>query len=263
MTYETYQQMDKNSREREDQLYALFENKKTSEIDAFLKEGEYLRLLQQQVRTIISNFNSNNRNDKQNLNDLRRLRKFGLKKAKIKKDILRLNLLGVKSSVYPINKLFENKDQFLDFDSRQGKCHILCYHIARGLQDDECSVLTGFMQGLTNQTKYLHSVIRIKVGKYMRIIDTTMNAMVVEDFYKKLNDFEVLTEVSSSQIKQDAKILSRQDSIDLKKYFLYRDSYMKEISLNKRNCTEALSQGLDELVESNKNPQQTKTERTK
>ena len=38
---------------------------------------------------------------------------------------------------------------------------------------------------------------------------------------------------------------------------------MKEISLNKRNCTEALSQGLDELVESNKNPQQTKTERTK
>ena len=85
MTYETYQQMDKNSREREDQLYSLFENKKTSEIDAFLKEGEYLRLLQQQVRTIISNFNSNNRNDKQNLNDLRRLRKFGLKKAKIKK----------------------------------------------------------------------------------------------------------------------------------------------------------------------------------
>ena len=46
MTYETYQQMDKNSREREDQLYSLFENKKTSEIDAFLKEGEYLRLLQ-------------------------------------------------------------------------------------------------------------------------------------------------------------------------------------------------------------------------
>ena len=90
-----------------------------------------------------------------------------------------------------------------------------------------------------------------------------MNAMVVEDFYKKLNDFEVLTEVSSSQIKQDAKILSRQDSIDLKKYFLYRDSYMKEISINKRNCTEALSQGFDELVESNKNPQQTKTERTK
>ena len=30
MTYETYQQMDKNSREREDQLYSLFENKNSA-----------------------------------------------------------------------------------------------------------------------------------------------------------------------------------------------------------------------------------------
>lgn len=255
--------MDKNSREREDQLYSLFENKKTSEIVAFLKEGEYLRLLQKQVRTIISNFNSNYRNDKQNLNDLRRLRKFGLKKAKIKEDILRLNLLGVKSSVYPINKLFENKDEFLDFDRRQGKCHTLCYHIARGLQDDECSVLTGFIQGLTNQTKFLHSVIKIQIGKYTRIIDTTMNAMVVEDFYIKLNDFEVLTEVSSSQVKQDSKILSRQDSVDLKKYFLYRDRYMKEICSNERNCNEVLNQDFEEIVENHRNTQSRSSERTK
>lgn len=220
---------DNFAKQRDSQLLRLIEENKAKQIEEILTEGEIFRIINWELQNIIGTFNSKYRDTNKQIKCLKSMRKFGLTKAKVKKDILRLKFLGTKSSAYPINKaLMGCKYDFMDFDKRQGECHSLCIKLAQGMKDD-CTVLTGFTHGLSNKAKYLHSVIRVVINKVPRIIDTTMNAMVTEEFYKKLTNFEILTEIPSSQIKEDYEILTQRKSIQLKMYFLYRDEYIEGI----------------------------------
>ena len=220
---------DKKSSELDKKVLSMIENGQKSELTAFLKENNLiLRFPEWEIMNVIGTFNSDLRNKKGNLRVLKSLKKYGLSKAKIENDVLRLELRGKKSSAYPINEVFLNTDFLVDFYRRQGKCHDICLTFAEKVNVD-CSVLTGFSYGLTNQSKYLHSVVKMQVGEFPRIIDTTMNAVLVEGFYKELLGFETLTEVPQSKIKEDWALLKANGDTNLKEYFLYRDECVKRL----------------------------------
>ncbi|MDE6583652.1 MAG: hypothetical protein K2K31_03295, partial [Clostridia bacterium] len=188
-----------------------------------------------QLFKVINAFNSCYRQPKKQLEELESLKGSALTEVELLGESLELEFLGSKSKVHPVKVLFDAEDSDLikgleNYDKRKDKCHLHCLQIAN-YYPGECSVLTGFMYGYTNKTKYLHSVLRLNVGGKPGIIDTSMNSLMTQEFYNKLTDFEVLTEISSSTIKQDFDLIAKTEKPCLREYFLHRDEYVKELEL--------------------------------
>lgn len=217
---------DEKSSEIDREVLSLMTSASKTKFNAFLKEQNItLRLTEWTIMNIIGAYNSNLRNTTSTMSRLKSLKKYGLRIAKIEDDILKLEFRGIRSSAYPIYKILSNTDFLMDFYVRQGQCHNICLNLVKGM-DLDCSVLTGFNYGLTSGSKYLHSVIKLESEGFPRIIDTTINSMLDEGFYKELLGFETLTEIPSSQIRNDFDLMVDNGKIDLKEYFLYRDEYV-------------------------------------
>ena len=224
---------DNRSSKLDKKVLSMMKDGRKSELISFLKEKDLtLRLMEWEVMNIIGNFNSNNRNKRSSLKHLKFWKPYGLSKVGLENNVLKLELRGNESSAYPINEVFTNADFLENFDERQGMCHNICLINEKNVNVD-CSVLTGFSYGLTDQSKYLHSVIKMQIGDFTRIIDTTMNTVMTEGFYKELIGFEVLTEVPKSQIEKDVEVLKGESGVELKEYFLYRDEYIEKLKARK------------------------------
>lgn len=235
MNYKLYDESNKSddiSTERDAEIARLLRIGEYEELQAFLKEGEVLRLAKVELFKIINVFNSSYRQPNIQMLNLKALENDGLTKHEIYGESLKLNFLGAESFVHPIKLFFQPlDDQFInslnDYDSRNNKCRVNSFKIANNFAD-ESSVLTGFMYGYSNKNKYLHSVVKVNVDGKQGIIDSTINSLMSKELYDKITDFEVVTEIPSSTIKKDFDLVKGKE-IDYKNYFLNRDEYIEEL----------------------------------
>lgn len=155
----------------------------------------------------------------------------------------RVNCLEIQHryTIYRVEKLTDIYPAFrfifkdLETKERMGKCHQGAIDIARVLNraNVKCDVVTGFIYGLTDQSRFLHSWVETD-GEM--VYDFTLNACLNKNLYKKLQHYEELNRISGKDIEEDIQKLSSYkctfSHIKIKEYLVYRDEFMSDMKKN-------------------------------
>lgn len=103
-----------------------------------------------------------------------------------------------------INKIGEN----LESEKREGSCHSSIIPISIFLDIHfSNSVVTGYIKGLSESIKYIHSWLEFTYEGKEYVIDSTLNILMLKDEYYWLNNIQekvdILSRVSGENIRQD------------------------------------------------------------
>ena len=140
-------------------------------------------------------------------------------------------------NVIKMNNVFKllKTDSIIGTKYRSGLCHEKSIFLSLCLDIDN-DLLTGYVYGLSDKDKYLHSVVEFTSKNKKYILDYTMNAIINKDGYDYLMDFEELSRITKSSLQNDFKIFkgfSKLYPIGTKEYLVYRDEIMRDINKNK------------------------------
>lgn len=113
----------------------------------------------------------------------------------------------------------------LESDNRKGRCHERSMDLSLNFENSK--ILTGIIH--FGKRKSLHSVLLTNDGN---IIDWTRNMITDKDTFYKIYNFILISEVDTSHLEDDMKILGQLD-IDSKVFLTFRDELMKDVELNK------------------------------
>lgn len=122
---------------------------------------------------------------------------------------------------------------------RNGKCFDLTYQINRRLGLPHVLV-TGFIYGYTDVSRYLHSWIELTYKGEEYVIDGTLNAMINKEGYYLMKHAQAITKVSSETFQQDLEQhLEKLQGLPLEIYLVYRNEIINglDISKDKLNIT--------------------------
>lgn len=129
---------------------------------------------------------------------------------------------------------YENDLRLLT-SGRKGFCHTDSIKMCRQYEQDS-NVVTGYIYGLSDKAKYLHSWVEFDIEGKLFVADYTMNALINKNAYYMLKHAEELSRVSNKQIKEDWKILGKlaEKGITYKEneYLVFRDEIMKDLEKN-------------------------------
>ena len=129
---------------------------------------------------------------------------------------------------------YENDLRLLT-NGRKGFCHTDAIKMCR-MYEKECFVVTGYIYGIADRAKYLHSWVEMNIGGIDFVADYTMNAYMNKDAYYFIKNAKELSRVSNKQIKEDWKILGQLSRSGItfmeNEYLVFRDEYMKDLKKN-------------------------------
>lgn len=121
----------------------------------------------------------------------------------------------------------------IDTDNRAGKCFDWAYYITLGLGIPN-DIVTGYIYGYTNISKFLHSWIEVDYKEEEWVIDGTLNAMINKDGYYLLQKAEVISRISRDTFIEDIEnYLTHIDGIQLDVYYVFRDEMINDLDRNK------------------------------
>ncbi len=121
---------------------------------------------------------------------------------------------------------------FIVTGERNGKCFELAYEINRRLGISH-KVVTGYIYGYTDKSRYLHSWIELSYKAEEYVIDGTLNAMINKSGYYLLKHAQPITILPDNIIQEDLdNNLDKLKGIPLEIYFLYRDEIINGIEFN-------------------------------
>lgn len=116
----------------------------------------------------------------------------------------------------------------IDTDDRIKKCFNYAYEISRhiGIKNE---IVTGYIYGYTDISKFLHSWIEINYKGQDYVIDGTLNAIINKEGYYALRHAEPLTKISNETLENDIKnYLSKIGTFGLPTYWVFRDEIIKD-----------------------------------
>lgn len=120
----------------------------------------------------------------------------------------------------------------IDTDDRIKRCFSYAFEISKHLGKQN-NVVTGYIYGYTDLSKYLHSWIELNYKGQDYVIDGTLNVMMNKDGYYALRHAKPLTKISNENILEDInKYSSIVDKINLPEYYLFRDKYLENLEKN-------------------------------
>lgn len=155
--------------------------------------------------------------------------KWNLPRLIIKKEHLSIEVL-------PFSKLDTNiKKNFPDIETnkRDGTCFSKAYNISQVL-DIPSQIVTGFVYGYTDKSKFLHSWIETKMSDEEVVIDGTLNAIFNKEGYYDIRHTEVLNRISNEAVYNDVKnYLEQIQNIPQEFYFVFKDAIIKDLERNK------------------------------
>ncbi|MCI8460314.1 MAG: hypothetical protein HFE81_02850 [Bacilli bacterium] len=155
-------------------------------------------------------------------------KKWNLPRLIIKKEQLSIEVL-------PFSKLNANiKKNFPDIETnkREGTCFDKAYNISQDL-DVTNQIVTGFVYGYTDKSKFLHSWIETKIKKEEVVIDGTLTAIFNKQGYYNIRHAEVLNRISNETVRNDVKnYLEQIQNIPQEFYFVFRDAIIKDLERN-------------------------------
>ncbi len=123
----------------------------------------------------------------------------------------------------------------LETDGRIGECFRLAYEIMRNL-NNSCQIVTGYIFGYTELSKFLHSWVEVKFQGKTYVIDGTTNLLINKEAYYTLKHAIPITKISQKTFKSDIKKhLDTLEGIELPMYLLYRNELIagKELTKDK------------------------------
>ncbi len=120
----------------------------------------------------------------------------------------------------------------LENDGRMGQCFRMAYEIMRNLKNN-CQIVTGYVFGYTDKSKFLHSWIEIKLRGKTYVIDGTNNLLIDKTGYYNIRHAIPITKISRKTFESDIrKHKDIVEGIDLPVYLLYRDEIIGERELS-------------------------------
>lgn len=150
---------------------------------------------------------------------------------KTEQDEIKVNIL---SKSLPMIEGIEKAET----DERLGKCIKKSYEISKKLGIDN-KIVTGYIYGMSDKAKYLHSWIETKLNGEEVVIDYTINAIISKRAYYKLQHAEPLSKISNKDVLNDEKYLKKakingreEGRITLEEYLVFRDEIIKDLQRN-------------------------------
>ena len=114
---------------------------------------------------------------------------------------------------------------------RLHKCYEASLGITLNSEDDNTFILTGYVP--TVDEEVLHSVVELEYDSEKYIVDYTQNIMMKKDDFIRINNFRLLSRISSSVVKKDIDIMKK-INIGLPYYLVFRDEIMRDLKKNSK-----------------------------
>jgi len=139
------------------------------------------------------------------------------------------------SDIVPgIKNLYSDIDDY----SRQGRCFESSYNISKnlGIKND---LVTGYIYGLSDKSRYLHSFIETKLHGEEVVIDFTMNAIINKNGYydiKQLAEDNIIQRINNEQLYDDVDNygnIMRAINLRTDQYNIFRDEFIEEFKIIK------------------------------
>ncbi len=130
----------------------------------------------------------------------------------------------------------EYKDDLQLFTTgRKGFCHRDALKMST-MYEKENHVVTGYVYGIADKAKYLHSWVETTIDEKDYVLDYTMNVAMNKEAYYMLKHAEEISRISNKQIKEDWKIIKNLNAKGIhfmdSQYLIFRDEIMKDLEKN-------------------------------
>lgn len=177
---------------------------------------------------------------KKRINSLKELSKNSNYSVQIHESHVGIKSDSIKIDALKFSDVFEGiKDIYPEIvtEKRLGNCHMRSIELSILIEDSN-KVVTGFIYGLSDKDKILHSWIETKINNTDVVIDFTMNIIINKDAYYRLKHVEALNAISDKDLINDDKFIhffaKSVHSIDVKEYLLFRDEIIRDCKKNKQ-----------------------------
>lgn len=130
-----------------------------------------------------------------------------------------------------ISPKIKEKIPSITTSERAGKCFDLAYTINRGLGLPH-TVVTGFIYGYTDKSKFLHSWIELTYKGEEYVIDGTLNAMINKEGYYLLKHAQPITKIPDDVLQSDLENhLEKLQGLPFELYLVYRDEIINGLEI--------------------------------
>ena len=149
-----------------------------------------------------------------------------------KEQYLEIRINDSKYNVRKLTEMFEDLKfifRELGTHKRSGQCHIGSMNLAKILDRSgfKCELVTAYVYGWTDKSKYLHSWIDIGNGF---VLDYTMNACIPKDLYKFLFKYDEISRIPGQKVGEDIDKLKKFGlDFNTKEYLFFRNEIIKEL----------------------------------
>ena len=230
---------DEMSNDWDNKIFKYHELGDYKKLEEHIETAKELYLDERQICTAINAFTlkTESRNEK-----IRLLK--GLKKADFVKDLkatessLIIRLKNGEIRAYKLTGIIpalKKEDEDIETERRIGKCHEKSIKISNSMEIPN-EVVTGFVFGYSDKSKYLHSWVELNYEGNDMVIDYTLNVFMNKEGYYLMQHAIPLSRISNKNIKNDLKIFNKFDGLgnfNIKEYLLFRDELIKDIEKNK------------------------------
>ena len=237
---ELYIVPDKKSENWDKKAFKYGAEKNVKKLEAHLDTADQLYMDEYQISSALDSFTDKTVPEKEKLrllNDLKNIEYID----SVKVDKLKVSIKGkdFKLIAFRLSDCIEElkEDKNIETKNRKGKCHVKSMEISLrlGYQND---IVTGYIYGLSNKAKYLHSWVEFKNLKNMEfVIDYTENIIINKNAYYMLRHAEPLSRISREELAKDRNLIYKRlneiGSINIKEYLVFRDELSKDIERNK------------------------------
>lgn len=234
-------EQDNRSEKWDDDLFEYGKLEDETKLYQHLDSANELYLDNRQIYTAINTFTleTETKEEKMRLLDRLKNEKF-IEDIRIKESAVLIKTIKGDIKIYKLSDLIPQiKEDYPDVvtQDRKGKCHEKAIMIADRLESVSSEVVTGYIFGYSDKSKYLHSWIELNHNGKDMIIDYTLNAMINKEGYYQIQNAIPLSRISSVKIKEDVDVLNKLKQLgklDIKEYLLFRDEIINDYEKNKK-----------------------------
>lgn len=120
----------------------------------------------------------------------------------------------------------------IETSDRGGHCYPLAYDICLYLKE-QSTIVTGYVYGYTNKSKFLHSWVELSHNGIDYVIDGTLNIMMDKTSYYRLKNAQPLTKITRDTLISDIKkYYEKIGTISLHFYYIFRDEIIEAFEKN-------------------------------
>ena len=128
----------------------------------------------------------------------------------------------------------KDEEPVLLTDNRVGNCHSRAIKISNSLGEIDNDVVTGYVFGFSDKSKYLHTWVEFNYQGKDAVIDYNLNVLMNKEGYYLMTHALPLSRISNKNIHKDFKVINKLGKTGcIKEYLVFRDELMKDFKKNK------------------------------